>query len=117
MSLGHANGQVLITLILVTLDLSFSFRSERNSISAVHLFRDDLDLLLDGEFEVVEEFERVGRRARFNNGFTEIDSSLSSFSPIVASYGSIGTGSESLFLDESDFSRSVGPIAESKRSR
>lgn len=59
-SLGHADGKVLITLILVTLDLTLSFRSERDSISTVHLLGNDFNLLLDGEFEVVEELERVG---------------------------------------------------------
>ena len=58
--LGHANGQVLITLILVALDLTLSFQSERDSIGTIHLFGNDFNLLLDGEFEVVEELERVG---------------------------------------------------------
>lgn len=59
-SLGHADGKVLITLIFVTLDLTLSFRSERDSIGTIHLFGNDFNLLLDGEFEVVEELERVG---------------------------------------------------------
>lgn len=83
------------------------FRGERNSFSAVHFLRDDFDLLLDREFEVVEEFERVRGGTGFDDGFTEIDRSFTSLGPVVARDGGIGSSGESLFLNESDFGRSV----------
>lgn len=107
-SLGHTDGQVLVPLSFVRLDLFLRFGGERDSVGSVHLLRDDLDLLLDREFEVVQELERVRRRAGLDDGFTEIDRSFSSFGPVVARNGSIGSGGEGLLFDESDFGRSIG---------
>lgn len=109
-SLCHANGQVLVPLVRIRSDLSLGLGRERDAVGAVHLFRDDLDLVLDRQLEVVQELERVGRRARIDHGLAEVDRALASLGPVVARDGGIGAGSERLLLDESDLGRSVGPF-------
>jgi hypothetical protein len=81
----------------------------------VYLLADYLDLLSDGEVEVVEESKGRFSFASCNDCLGKGTCTSTTFCPMVAHYRSISTGSESLLTDELKFSTGIRAVQKSAR--
>lgn len=74
---------------------------------AVYFLADYLDLLSDGEVEVVEESEAGFSFTSCNDCLGKGTCTSTTFCPVVAHYRGIGTSSESFPTDELKFGRGI----------
>eukprot|EP01137_Pigoraptor_chileana_P008991 Opistho-2@56591 len=89
--LGHADWQVRKALLHIARNLLGCMGEDFNAIGAVNLAGDGLDLLFDGEIEVVQKL-KVGRlAARALNSLGEVLGALAAQSPVLARDGIICT--------------------------
>ena len=105
-------GQVAEALASVRLNLLLCKLAELNAVSAVDLLRNCLDLLLDGEIEVVEELEVRGPLTDCDDGLRESASACTTLSPMVADDCSVSAASQSLRADKFELGRRISPVGE-----
>lgn len=101
-------GKVTKALSSVCLDLLLGLLAELDSIGAIDLLANGLDLLSNRNIEIIKELEVGFAFAGSDNGFSQCASTSTTLSPVIADNCSIGTTGESLITNELEFGRGVG---------
>lgn len=102
--------ETTVSLTGVGLNLRASKVAEFDTISAIDLLSNDIDLLLDGEVQVVKELEVGFAFTDSDGGFGQISCAGASLGPVVTDDSSIGTRRQSLFTDESELGGRVSTV-------
>jgi hypothetical protein len=92
----------------VRLNLLLGLLAQLDTISAIHLLGDDLDLLRQRLVDVVQEFKLGFTLASLDDGFRERDGALTALGPVVGRNGLVGTGAQGVVGDELEFGFRVG---------
>jgi len=106
--LGHADGQVAETLLGVSVDFGLGLVGHLDAVGPVDLAGNRLDLGLDGEVQVVQEFEVGGLAACGLNSQAEVLRSLSTFGPVAAQNCVKGSSPSCQRLNHFQFVEGVG---------
>lgn len=91
MGLGHADGQVIEALSLVAINVGLSLGRELDITSAIDLFGNGGNLVLDGEGEVVEETEVGLGLTGSIHSLCQVLGTLSTLCPVAAKYSIKGS--------------------------
>lgn len=111
LGLGNADGQVTEALASISVDLLLGELAELDVGGTVHFTGDLLDTLLDGvALNLIEKLLslRVGLLASSNDSLSEVNSTLTTFSPMVGEHGVLGTSLDGLLADNLNLGRGVG---------
>lgn len=101
-------GKVPVSLTSVRLNLRLRKLAELNTIAAVNLPNDRVDLILDRHVEIIQELEARLALARSDEGLRELDGAGSTFGPVVADDGGICTSRQGLLADELELGFGIG---------
>lgn len=99
--------QAAVSLAGVGIDLLACKVAQFDTVCAVDLFSNSIDLGLNGLVEVVEEFEVGFTLADVNDSLGQIPGPSTSLSPVVADNRSVRTSSQGLLAHEGKLSRGV----------
>ena len=83
---GHTYGQLVEAQAGVFGDLRFSFGRIIHAVSAVYLARDDFDLFLDRQIQIVKELEIARLVGGFNNSLCQFHGATAALFPMFAHF-------------------------------
>lgn len=92
----------------VRLNLLLGLLAQLDTISAIHLLGDNLNLLRQRLVDVVQEFKLGFTLASLDDGFRKGDGTLTALGPVVGRDGLVSTGAEGVVGDELEFGFRVG---------
>jgi hypothetical protein len=102
--------KIIVSLTHVCVHLFSRELAEVDTICAVDLPRDDGDLLLDREGDVVQELEVRGTFTNSDDGLCKGASACASLCPMITDDGTIGASSERFVADKCKLSRCIRAV-------
>jgi hypothetical protein len=101
---------VAVALTGICVQLFASQLAKFDTVCAVNFLANDVDLLFDGNVEVVKELEVGLPFASCDDRLSKSAGTSTALSPVVANYSSISTSSESFLADKFELSGGIGAV-------